>query len=87
MAAHKEMNEEERGVFAFHGLTGGLIATLLLVSVFVILTYLAINVQQANAENFYKIDQDIHAIKAGSVFAEGDEKDGSKNYQQRVNVK
>lgn len=85
--AHKEMNEEERNVFALHGLTGGLIATLLLVSVFAVLTYLAIGVQQANAENFYKIDRDIHVIKAGSVFSDDKDKDGSENYKQWVNVK
>ncbi|MEA3315618.1 MAG: DUF4006 family protein [Campylobacterota bacterium] len=87
MAGHKEMNEEERSVFALHGLVGGLIATLLLVSVFAILTYFAITVQQENAENFYKIDRDIHVIKAGSTFSEGDQQDGSENYKQWVNVK
>ena len=87
MAGNTEMNEEERNVFALHGLVGGLIATLLLVSVFVILGFSAVSVQKANAENFYKIDRDIHVIKAGSTFSEGDQKDGSENYKQWVNVK
>ena len=46
---------ENRSVFALNGLTGGIIATGILLSILAFLTVNAISVQQANAENFYKI--------------------------------
>lgn len=52
------MENMNRGVFAFHGLTGGLIATALLLSILVFLTIKAIGVQQANAGKFYKIENE-----------------------------
>jgi hypothetical protein len=46
---------ENRGVWAFHGLTGGLIATVLLLSILAVLTVWGIQVQQASADNYYEI--------------------------------
>ena len=46
---------ENRSVFALNGLTGGIIATGILLSILAFLTVNAISVQQANAEDFYKI--------------------------------
>jgi len=46
---------ENRSVWALNGLTGGLIATVLLLTILVILSVNAIGVQHANAENYYKI--------------------------------
>jgi succinate dehydrogenase/fumarate reductase cytochrome b subunit len=42
-----------RSVFSLHGITGMLIATVLLLSILVFLTINAIGVQQANATNAY----------------------------------
>ncbi len=46
---------ENRSVFALDGVTGMLIATVLLLSILAFLTVNAMGVQTANAENFYKI--------------------------------
>ncbi len=46
---------ENRSVFALDGVTGMLIATVLLLSILAFLTVNAIGVQTANSENFYKI--------------------------------
>jgi hypothetical protein len=46
---------ENRSIFALDGMTGGLIATGLLLSILVGLTIGALNVQSANASNYYKI--------------------------------
>ena len=46
---------ENRGVFALDGVTGMLIATVLLLSILGFLTYFAIGAQQNSATNFYKI--------------------------------
>ncbi|SFV63858.1 hypothetical protein MNB_SM-6-485 [hydrothermal vent metagenome] len=53
---------ENRSVFALDGLTGGLIATGLLLAILVFLSVNAISVQHAQAENFYKI-KDEKSIK------------------------
>jgi len=50
------MENTNRGVFALDGVTGMLIATVLLLGILVFLTVLGLGAQQANAENFYKID-------------------------------
>ena len=42
-----------RSVFSIHGITGMLIATVLLLAILVFLTINAIGVQQANATNAY----------------------------------
>ncbi len=62
-----KMNENERGVFSLHGVTGMLIATVLLLSILGVLGYNAIVVQKNNAEVYYSINQDIHAIKDQSL--------------------
>ena len=57
---------ENRSIFALDGITGMLIATALLLSILAGLTVLAIGTQNANATNFYKI-QDEKSIKMFSV--------------------
>jgi len=47
---------ENRSIFALDGITGMLIATVLLLSILGVLTVLALGAQQANAENFYTIE-------------------------------
>jgi hypothetical protein len=84
MALPKELNESERGLFALNGLTGFLVAVVLLLSILGGLTFLGISAQNANAENYYTINQDLHAIKAGTAFSGTD---GSQNYTLRVNQK
>ena len=75
MAGNTQMNDNERGIFSFiHGITGLLIAVVLLLSILGVLTFFAIEVQQREATNFYKIDQDLNAIKANSS-------DNNKHYQ------
>ena len=53
---------ENRSVFALDGVTGMLIATVLLLSILAFLTVNAMSVQNANAENFYQI-KDEKSIK------------------------
>jgi len=57
---------ENRSVFALDGITGMLIATVLLLSILAFLTVKAIGVQNANATNFYDI-KDEKSIKMISV--------------------
>jgi len=57
---------ESRSVFSIHGVTGMLIATVLLLGILVFLSIQAMSVQNANAENFYKI-QDETSIEMNSV--------------------
>jgi len=57
---------ENRSVWALNGLTGGIIATVLLLAILAGLTVLAMGTQSANAENFYKI-QDEKSIKMFST--------------------
>ncbi len=57
---------ENRSVFALDGVTGMLIATVLLLSILAGLTVWAISVQQAQATNFYDI-KDEKSIKMFSV--------------------
>ncbi len=49
---------ENRSVFALDGVTGMLIATVLLLSILAFLTVQALGVQNANAENFYKVENE-----------------------------
>ncbi len=67
---------ENRGVFVLNGLTGGLIATGLLLSILAGLTVAAINTQQNNAKNYYEI-KDAASIKMIDT----------ENHTHRVNVK
>ena len=48
---------ENRSVFALDGITGMLIATVLLLSILAFLTVLGIGAQQNNATTYYKIDE------------------------------
>ena len=59
--------QTEGGLFSLmHGLTGFAIAVVLLLSILGVLTFLAIETQQANAENFYSINQDLDGLKMNS---------------------
>ncbi len=53
---------ENRSVFALDGVTGMLIATVLLLSILAFLSVNAVSVQHAQAQNFYKI-KDEKSIK------------------------
>jgi len=66
MSLPVKMNDDERGVMALHGLTGGIIATLLLLSILAALTYGAITTQNANSEKYYEVNQDLHGLKMNS---------------------
>jgi hypothetical protein len=57
---------ENRSVFALNGLTGGIIATGILLSILAVLTIFALDVQQANSQNYYQI-KDEKSIKMFSV--------------------
>lgn len=59
-------NKTRRMCFNINGLLGGILATLLLLSILGVLTYLAIDVQQKNATNFYEI-QDPTSVQANSI--------------------
>ena len=67
MALPVKMNEDERGLFSLHGITGFLIAVVLLLSILGVLGYNAIVVQKTNSEVYYSVNQDIHAIKDQSL--------------------
>jgi len=66
MGLPTQMNESERGIFALNGITGYLIAVVLLLSILGTLTFFAISAQSNNAENFYKINQDLNGLKFNS---------------------
>ena len=53
---------ENRSVFALDGITGMLIATVLLLSILAVLTVLGLGVQNANATNYYDV-KDEKSIK------------------------
>lgn len=57
---------ENRGVFSLDGVTGMLIATVLLLSILVVLTMAALSVQNEQASNFYDI-KDESSIQMRSV--------------------
>jgi len=68
MAGNTQMNDSERGIFSLvHGISGLLVAVVLLLSVLGVLTYFAVVTQQANAENFYEVNQDLNALKFNST--------------------
>lgn len=67
MADNTQMTEKERGLFSLlHGLSGLLVAVVLLLSIVAALTYFGIGVQSENATNYYKIDQSLDGLKANS---------------------
>ena len=55
---------ENRSVFALDGITGMLIATVLLLTILAGLTVWNISVQNANAQNFYEL-KDEASIRSG----------------------
>jgi hypothetical protein len=57
---------ENRSVFALDGVTGMLIATVLLLSILVFLTIQALGVQNAQASNYYDV-KDESSIQMRSV--------------------
>ncbi len=69
MAGNTQIDPQtEGGLFSLlHGLTGYFIAVALLLSILGFLTFNAIAVQNANAEKFYKVNQDLHALKMNSL--------------------
>ncbi len=67
---------ENRGLFVLDGITGMLIATVLLLSILAVLTVASIGTQSANANNYYEI-KDAQSIKMIST----------DNVAHRVNVK
>ena len=52
------MENENRSIFSLHGITGMLIAVVLLLCIVGVLTYFSVITQAANASNFYKIDNE-----------------------------
>ena len=84
MAGNTQMNENERGIFKLSGITGMLIATVLLLTILVVLTISAISVQQNESTNFYKINQDINGLTSGSFSSDmkqNTSEEQNKNYQ------
>ena len=67
MADNSQMNENERGLFAFNGISGMLIAVVLLLTILVGLTILSVGAQANNAQKFYEVNQDLTALKANSA--------------------
>ncbi len=49
---------ENRNIFALNGISGMLIAVVLLLSIVAVLTFFSIIKQQKNASNFYKIENE-----------------------------
>jgi len=67
MAGNTQMNENERGIFKLNGITGMLIAVVLLLTILVVLTINSVKVQQDQSTNFYKINQDLNGLKMNST--------------------
>lgn len=63
MAGNTQMNENERGVFGLHGISGFLIAVVLLLSILGVLVTASIMVQAGEAQNPYQVNQDINGLK------------------------
>jgi len=69
MAGNTQIDPKtEGGLFSLlHGLTGYFIAVALLLTILGVLTFNAIAVQNDNAETFYSVNQDLHALKMNSL--------------------
>lgn len=67
---------ENRSIFALDGITGMLIATVLLLSILAVLTTWGLGVQQGSAANYYQIENE----KDIKMFS-------TENGQHRVDVK
>jgi len=70
MAGNSQMNENERGIFKLDGITGMLIAVVLLLTILATLVTNALLVQQKEATNFYQVNQDLNGLTSGSVFSD-----------------
>ena len=81
MGLSTQMNESERGLFSLNGITGYLIAVVLLLSILGALTVFGIGAQKANAEIFYEINQDLNGLKSGTQFSGTN---GSQNHTLRT---
>lgn len=66
---------ENRSIFALDGITGMLIATVLLLSILGFLTILGLGAQQNNATNYYQVEKE----KEIKMFS-------TENAEHRVNV-
>ncbi|AXX84083.1 DUF4006 domain-containing protein [Aliarcobacter skirrowii] len=66
MANNTQMNENERGIFKLNGISGMLIAVVLLLTILAVLVTSAVLVQQREATNYYSINQDLQGLKANS---------------------
>ena len=68
MAGNTQIDPKtEGGLFSLiHGITGYLVAVVLLLSILGVLTVLSIGTQANNATNYYEINQDLHALKMNS---------------------
>jgi hypothetical protein len=64
MAGNTQIDPKtEGGLFSFiHGLKGYFTAVGLLITILIVLTTLAINIQQENATNFYKVNQNLDGL-------------------------
>ena len=87
MAGNTQMNENERGIFKLSGITGMLIATVLLLTILVILTISGIKVQQDQSTNFYKINQDINGLTSGSIYSDRKQNTSEEQYKNYIDVK
>ena len=79
MAGNTQIDPKtEGGLFSLmHGITGMLIATVLLLSILGVLTVLGIGAQANNATNYYEINQDLNGLKFNSP----------DNHKQWINIK
>lgn len=66
MANNTQMNENERGIFKLHGITGMLIAVVLLLTILATLITNAVLVQQRESTNSYSINKDLNGLKMNS---------------------
>ncbi len=81
MAGNTQLNESERGIFKLNGISGMLIAVVLLLSILAFLVTNALLVQQREASNYYKINQELTGLTSGSVFS-----DRKQNSSQQQNA-
>ena len=70
MAGNTQMNENERGLFKLNGITGMFVALVIIIGILVWLITASLFVQQREANNYYKINQDLNGLTSGSTFSE-----------------
>ncbi len=80
MVGNTQMNENERGLFKLDGITGMLIAVVLLLSILGFLTYNGIIAQQTQATNYYKINQDLKGLTSGSIFSDAKQNSSAQQH-------